>query len=547
MRFALLIVLTACVSANVPSARGGTLSAQIDREIAMHADGPLAGPAPDDEFLRRVYLDLTGTIPTSREARVFLANTSADKRPQLIGRLLDSPEFARRMQEAWTVMLLERQEGKVVSDEAWNEYLREAFAANKPWDVLTRELLTADGLTDATQPAIRFLVDGTRADPHLRAQDFARLFLGVNMQCAQCHDHPTISDYKQAHYYGLYAFLSPVKLVKDKQNRSRLIETLVQSKVDYVSVFMPADKHALGPKLLEVEEVAIPPVVKGEEFVHPPQDGLPGIPKFQPRQILANQLTAAESARRRFARNAVNRGWFLLLGRGLVHPLDLDHSGNPPSHPELLEGLTDAFISGNYNMKELVREICLSATYQRASQAVGDSEAISPASYRVAVLRPLSPEQLARSLANATGQRSRLDAAPKPDKAFTFKDYSNGRLDVPVNWRDVMTVFAAAFGHPSGQAEVDFRPSVEHALFLANDRLVHSWLQAAPTGWVHALVQLQTDEAIEEVFLALLARRPTSAERQFAAALLADATERSEALQELCLALLTSAEFRLNH
>lgn len=546
---AAVIVVVGGARLSLAADSGESLSTQIDREIEALAGGPLAGPAPDDEFLRRVYLDLTGRIPTSQETRDFLDDKSTDKRIALIDRLLNGPEFPRRMQEAWTVMLLERQEGKAVSDDAWNDFLSQAFAANRPWDALVRELITADGADDATRPAIRFFVDGARSDPHQRTQDFARLFLGVNLQCAQCHDHPTIADYKQAHYYGLFAFLSPGKLVSDKQNRPHLIETVVQGKVDFVSVFAPGDKFALGPKLLDGEEVAIPPVVKGEEFVRPPQDGLPGIPKFQPRKFLGEQLTNSTPAQRRFARNAVNRFWFLLFGRGIVQPLDLDHSKNPPSHPALLDRLTAAFIADKYNVKHLVREICHSAAYQRASQpAEGvDIESMKPESYRVALLRPLTPEQLARSLAGATGQQQRLDAAPKPEKPLSFKDYSNGRTGVPCNWRDVMTVFVGTFGHPAGQAEVDFRPSVEHALFLANDRLMRDWLQPSPGTLVHRLAALKTTEAVEEAYLSLLSRRPMDAEGEFARSLLDKAADLQAALQDLCLALITSAEFRLNH
>lgn len=524
------------------------VSALIDRHIAARAGGEMAVPASDDEFLRRVWLDLTGSIPSSSQTREFLDDRTADKRAVLIDRLIESPAFARRMQEAWTVMLLERQEGKAVSDESWNEYLRQAFAANRPWDVLVRELIQADGADETTRPAIRFFVEGTRSDPHLRTQDFARLFLAMNLQCAQCHDHPTIEDFKQAHYYGLFAFLSPGKLVQDKQNRPHLVEAVVQGKTEFVSVFEPEAKHALGPKLLDADEVPVPPVVKGEEFARAAQDGLPGIPKFQPRAILGEQLTGATPVRRRFARNAVNRFWFQLMGRGLVHPLDWDHRGNPPSHPELLEQLTDAFVAGQYNVRELIRGICGSAAYQRASRIGGAGDSAPPAaSYRTAVLRPLTPEQLARALAEATGQRARLDAAIPPEKPFTFKDYANGRLDVPVHWRDVMVVFGGAFGHPAGQAEIDFRPSVEHALFLANDRLVRDWLQPRPDSLVQRLIDLEPDAAIDEAWLSVLTRFPTAEERASARALLDATAERTAALQDLCLTLIMSAEFRLGH
>lgn len=539
------------------------LWAAIDHEIARRATGPLSGPAADSQFLRRVYLDLAGEIPPSWLAREFPQDTDPAKRERLVERLLSGPAFARRMREAWTVMLLERHEGKAVPDAAWEAYLESAFWSGKPWNEIARELVAADGFDDATRPAIRFLAEGSRSDPHARTQDFARLFLGMNLQCAQCHDHPTITDYKQSQYFGLFSFLSPTKLVRDKQEQPRLVEAVVQAKSDFVSVFHPDDKRSIGPRLLDEPEVAIPPTSKGEEFASPPANGLPGLPRFQPRKLLANQLSGSEAAQRRFARNAVNRVWFLFFGRGLVHPLDLDHSANPPSHPELLDRLTSDFIANGFDMRWLTRSICLSATYQRSNESPVATNTVNSAtatattatattaataataSFATSTVRPLSPEQLARSLARATRQ-SFANESPKTEKPFTLKDYLNRRLDPPKGWRDVMVVFAGVFGHPAGQAEVDFRPSVEQALFLSNDPLIHGWLAPSTDGLIRDLLSDGLDEeaCVEEVYLSFLSRLPEASERALAEEWLRRSENRSEALRDLCLALICSAEFR---
>ncbi len=524
-----------------------TLSAEIDRLIAAQAGGPLAAPADDAEFLRRVTLDLAGTLPTPAETRAFLADSQPDQRTRAIDRLLNGVDYPRRMADLVTVILLERRDGQLITDESWSNFLRDSFASKKPWNLLIRELLAADGTNEATRSGLRLMLDGGRADPHVRTQDFARIFLGRNIQCAQCHDHPIVSDYLQQDYFGLFALLSPSGLHRNKEQQPFLIEKVVGEKLSFQSVFSPDDKKLTGPKLPGGTETEIPAVVKGEEFAVPPADGLPGRPKFQPHLLLAEQLTSPDY--RPFARTTVNRFWFELMGRGLVHPLDQDHSGNPPSHPELLDRLTDEFLAHQFDVRWLLREIVLSAAYQRSSRLPEGVTEVASTSYRAALPRPLSAEQLAMAVVQSLGRRASLDGAvPAPDVKFTYKDYVNGRLPLPENWRDVRTVFGGTFGHPSGQAETDFRPSVEHALFLQNDRLIAAWLQANPGTLTERLNGLSDQAAVtEEIYLALLARLPQEEERAEIAAILDAEPDRLVAIQDVCLGILSSAEFRLNH
>src|SRR5207247_1645348 len=154
-----------------------------------------APPASDAEFLRRVYLDLAGTIPTADEARAFLADTDPSKREKLIDRLLASPAYARRMAQHFDVVLMERRPDSKVPRAAWEEYLRTAFAENRPYDALAREILSADGVDAKTRPAAKFYLD-RGFEPNLVTRDISRVFLGRNLQCAQCHDHPLIDAFK---------------------------------------------------------------------------------------------------------------------------------------------------------------------------------------------------------------------------------------------------------------------------------------------------------------------------------------------------------------
>ncbi|MCH8923532.1 MAG: DUF1549 domain-containing protein, partial [Planctomycetes bacterium] len=470
-----------------------SLHQQIDQAVAKRAGGPLAKPAGDAEFMRRVYLDLNGTIPTSAEARKFLADKDPAKRQKLVDRLLAGPNYPRRMQEALSVMLLERRIGKNVPAKSWNKYLRESFAKNKPWDRLAGEILSGEGRDKPSQPAIKFFVVGGRTDQHQMTRDVARLFLGMDVQCAQCHDHPSIDEYTQADYFGLLAYLTSSKVQKNpKTQLAYFVETPLAKPLDFASVFSPDDKRKTGPRLPGQKEIAVPTFEKGQEIDQPAKDGVPAVPKFRPRTLLSQQLTSAGNER--FKQNSVNRFWYLMMGRGLVHPLDLMHKKNPPSHPQLLKQLADRFAKQKFDVKWLLREMALSETYQRSGLLPeGVSSKDAPAErYQAAIAKPLSAEQLTWSLLQATGNLDALmKAAEVKDSKFTFKDYINGRIPLPADLAETMLLMTSVFGNPPGEAEVDFAPAVGHSLYLLNEPLLQSWLKPRDGNLVDRLGKLK--------------------------------------------------------
>lgn len=547
---AAVLLVVMFLGTDVPARAATPLHKQIDQLIEAKMGGKAAGPADDAEFLRRVYLDLTGIIPTEAEARAFLAYKDPEKRTKLIDRLLASPEYARRMREVFTVMLLERRTGTVVPDDDWNAFLESSFARNKPWDVFVRELFEADAGQESTRGAVKFFVDGGRADHDQLTQDVARLFLGMNIHCAKCHDHPTVDQFKQADYYGLLAFLQQSKPGKNnKLQRTFLVESPSPGKIEFQSVFF-VEKNQTGPRLPGGEEVAIPTFEKGKEFAAPAKDGLPAVPVFQPRRLLASQLT--RSSNRRFVKNSVNRFWFLMMGRGLVEPLDMLHNDNPASHPQLLETLADEFVAHGFDVKWLLRELALSKTYQRSGrlpEGVGAKD-VPPTSYRVAVARGLSAEQRAWSMMRATGVLDRVVKTPRPkDSKFNFKDYVNERVPPPDNLGDTMLLFVSVFGNPPGEEEVEFHPSMGQALFLQNEKLVLQWLKPAEENLVGRLVKLtDAKEIAEGMYLNILSRFPTEEETaDIAAYLEKNRARRDEAIGDYAWALVTSTEFALNH
>jgi hypothetical protein len=521
----------------------------IDREIGAKANGPLAGRATDAEFLRRASLDLAGVVPTPAETRAFLGEKDPAKREKLVDRLLAGPDYARRMEQAFTVMWLERRSGTLVPDAQWREFLRKSFAANEPWDQVVRNMLLAAG--PEARAGMKFMADEGKLDPQRLALDVGRLFLGKNYLCAQCHDHPRISDYKQADFMGLLAYVNQSKVHQDpKTKQAVLVESPATGKVEFTSVFKPEVKGATGPRLPGGKEIDVPKYEKGQEYEKPPEKGgAPGVPKFRPRELLARDLPSAEN--RQFARNAVNRFWFLLMGRGLVHPLDLDHARNTPSHPELLERLSDEFAAGGFDVKKLLRRIALSESYGRSGllpAGVSDKK-VAPESFRVALPKPLSAEQMAYALMQATGNLERISRAPAGAK-FTTKEYLNGKIQTPPSGlADVLRFFTEIFGGASGEPEVEFQPSTTHALFLMNEKLVLQWLVPQEGNLVDRLSKIaDSGAAVEELYLSALTRLPDAEERAEGVAYLAgNAPRRTEALGELAWALLASAEFRLNH
>jgi hypothetical protein len=554
------------VSAAAARADEGTstpLHERIDRTIEAALSGEPAAPATDAEFLRRAYLDLIGMIPTADEARAFLDDPSPYKRGRLIEELLDRPEYARRLQIVFDVMLMERRPDKYVTAAEWESYLRDAFARNVPFDQLIREILAADGSDPARRGPSKFALDRD-GEPNLLVRDIGRMFLGRDFQCAQCHDHPLVGDYKQAHYYGLFAFVSRSSVVQNASGVAALAEK-ADGDVTFTSVFDKTKAvHKTGPRVLDGAEVAEPPVAKGEEYWVYPADKVRSVPRHSRRSALPGRIASPEVPE--FGRNIANRLWALMMGKGLVEPLDMLSEENPPSNPELLDLLTNEFVASGYDVKAFLREVCLTRAYQRSSEPPpGTSEeTASPEAFTVAAMKPLSPEQLGWSVMQATGvvasyrgqAEGELFVQDPRFKALAGLDEKRRRLArdlvetrVYERLKGSASPFVQQFGGAAGQPQVDGQSSVHQALFLANGEPVAGWL-ALPAPYLTGRLTPMTDPSAlsDELYLAVLSRRPSAEERADVAKYLEPrGQDRAEAVRELVWALLASAEFRFNH
>ena len=534
------------------------LHSRIDALIEAKLEGkPAAGAAADAEFLRRAFLDFVGRIPSATEAREFLNDSVTDKREKLIDRLLASSEFPRRMTEFANVMLMERRG----EHPEWLAYLRASFEQNKPWDVMTREMISPDPKNEQTRAAAFFLSKRLEnygqnpVDYPILTRDVGRLLLGIDLQCAQCHDHLFIKDYKQADFQGMYVVFLNASL-RNEAKFPAVTEKLLTKKIEFQSVFN-TDKKETGPRVPGREEITIPTFAKGEEFAEPPDPKAktPGRPKFSPLEHLANQITATDNPA--FARNIANRVWFQLLGRGLVHPLDLHHSENSPSHPELLDLLARELVEHKFDLKWLLRELALTRTYQRSSALPMDVADPLPDRYVVALEKPLSAEQLFWSVLNATGQ---IDSAPtvqsptvptvtesKPD--IKDADKAAKPQSAEARFEPIRQKFLKAFANPPMEPEGEFAPSLRAALFLMNDAELLKLLDPQPGNLLARLQTLDTPERIaDELYVSVLSRSPTADEVVDVADQLQHAGDKREVpLKRLVWALLASTEFCVNH
>jgi Protein of unknown function (DUF1549)/Protein of unknown function (DUF1553) len=506
--------------------------------VAGHPDyAKQAAPLADDaEFVRRIYLDLIGTIPTAAETRAFLDDRTPDKRAKLIDKLLDSPGYTRRMVWFWDVTLMERRADAKVPRAAWEEFLRNAVSENRPYDAFVRDMLSSDGSDPKTRAAAKFLLDRD-LEPNLVTRDLARVFLGRNVQCAQCHDHPLIDDYKQEHYYGIQAYLNRSYLFPNPQVPTATIAEKAEGDVTFTSVFDKAKKqNTTAPKMPGGKPVEELKPEKGKEYKVAPAANVRPVPAYSRRELLAAAVTSPDN--HAFARNAVNRIWAMMMGRGIVNPVDMDHGGNPPSHPGLLDLLAAEFVAHKYDVKWFVRQIALSDTYQRSSEVPAALADVPADRYLVATLKPLTPEQLAYALMQATGQTNTERAALAKLGPKATEEQLDARLMPRVP--PFRNMFAARAGEPQD----GFTATLDQTLFLKYGPTVRGMISPR----VQSLAKLADADAIaDELFVSVLSRRPTAEEKKDVADALKGAKDGNAALAELVWALVASAEFRFNH
>jgi hypothetical protein len=557
------ILATACVALTqflLTVHAADSLPEQIDQLVEAKAgDATITAPAEDAEFLRRVSLDLAGRIPTVDEATSFLDDKADERREKLIDALLAGPDYPRRMQELFHVMLMERRG----DNEEWAKFLRGAFEQNKPWHVMARAILKPDADNDELRGAAFFVTqrlvkEGAMApvDTPGLTRDVGRLLAGVDLQCAQCHNHLTIPNYSQQDFQGLHMIFENVQTRRDVKFPA-IEEKLMQAKKEFKSVFEQVALQT-GPVVPGRGEVEIQTFEKGEEFLVPAdrKKRTLGVPKFSPLSELATGLAAKENDV--FTRNIVNRLWFVMMGRGLVEPLDLQHADNPPTHPELLTLLATEFAAHEFDIRWFLGELARTHTYQRSSVLVGETEPPRE-SYAVAIEKRVSAEQLFWSVGIATGRfeavrRSLRNGAVVAKKSDAeLKAIDEATLEELVVQSDelksTLKDFISNFGNSPKEPETEFAPSVKGALYLMHGDRVQQCLSPGAGTLIGDLAKELDDQAtLNRLFLSVLTRKTTDEEQSELLSFLEKNKERrGEALANLAWAMLTSTEFVVNH
>lgn len=459
----------------------------------------------DAEFLRRGYLDLTGTLPTADEARQFLADSSKEKRAKLVESLLKSPEYADLFAMRWADLLrVDRQTLGHEQAYLYYRWIRESIAANKPFDRFAREIVTAEGPLAEVGPANFYKVV---TKPGEMTGTLSQVFLGVRIACAECHHHP-FDRWTQTDYYGMVAFFSPVAARGTAVFASG--DPVTKHPRSGESVF----SHALGSPMAEAN------------------------PKGDRRLLLADWMTQPDNPY--FARNLANRVWAWMFGTGIVEPVDDVRATNPPSNPELLDALARFVVANKYDVRKLITVIAASRVYQTSSRPNPTNEKDERNFSRALFKRP-EAEVVLDMVCQATGVEEKFTRSPGVTRAVQLWD-NKARHD-----------FLKLFGRPvratACECERTREPSVSQVLNLLNSPDIQAKL-SHEAGTVARLVREEKDNAklVEELYLTFFARFPTDAERTFAVGHLeANAAKRREAAEDLAWAMLNSTEFLFNH
>ena len=506
----------------------------IERAIDHYIDGALkeakikpASAADDAALLRRLTLDLNGRIPTPWELDDYLNSKNPGKKTKLVDRLMASPAFVRHQALQFTTFLQAEVPGKKGGQAGGlRDYLQTAFAEKRSWDRIFRELMLPDQSNPKENGASDFLKSRVK-DLNRLTIDVSSLFFGVNVSCAQCHDHPHVTDWKQDHFYGMKSFFA------------RTFEKggFVGERDQGVVKFIPnKGKEKLAKVMFLTGKVVEAPgqveVPKEKRKKEPPGKTPPAPPKFSLRAKLV-ELALAPEQRDFFARAMVNRTWHRLFGRGLVMPLDQMHSANPASHPELLQWLARDVVEHEYDLRRLVRGLVLSRAYARSSRWDGE-DIPEDKFFAVAQIRALTPMQMAVALRLAGGDPEKMPrTGPELEKYIESVERSAGRL-------------AGMFVQPTD----NFQVGVDEAmLFANNENLLKEVFGDGPGSLASRLKQIAEPEKRAELAVRSVLSRPgRSEEIQTLADYLRRRTDRPAAAnQQMLWALLASAEFRFNH
>ncbi|WP_153555319.1 DUF1549 domain-containing protein [Roseimaritima sediminicola] len=465
----------------------------------------------DAEFLRRVYLDVTGLLPTVEESRAFLSDPAEGKRAALIDRLLERDEYAKFWALKWGDLL--RMTSKQIGEQGvykYHRWVERSLRENQPYDQFAADLLTASGSTLANPPANFYRA---ASDMNESVESISQVFLGARLQCAKCHNHP-FERWTQDNYYGLGAFFNRVQRRRTQRPGEMFVYTSSSGEVT-----QPRTGQQMRPWL--------------------PQRGSVDVPgDADRRDVFVDWLVDPENPY--FARMEANRIWSQLFARGIVDPIDDFRDSNPPSNAPLLEALAADFASHGFDRKHLIRTILNSQTYQASSQA-NEFNRQDTIYFSHQTPRLLTAEQLLDALNHFTGTTQKLGKLPAEMRAT--------QLPAP----DVVKVdFLKAFGQPERSTvcacERTDQSNLGMVIELFNGATVHARLSDPNNRFRRALdAGKSLEQVLDELYYAAFCRPPSDAERDAALAHCRAAGDPATGLEDVCWALLNTDEFLFQH
>lgn len=479
------------------------MSRRVDELLATKWREQSIVPAPvadDAEFLRRVSLDLIGVIPSVAECREFFADPTTDKRTKLVERLLQSPRHADHLARTWRDIILPPEFDPAQLDRAagLERWLRQQFQANLRYDRLVAEFISSSG-TEETGPALFY--SSLEGKPEKLAASTASIFLGMQIQCAECHDHP-YDDWKQTDFWSYAAFFA--QLQSSSMQPGELLELVDLNEGE---VTLPDSDVVVAPKYPSGAE---PDVTRGGTR----------------RRQLAIWMASRDNPF--LARAAVNRVWAMLFGRGLVHPVDDIGPKNPAVHPQLLHELEDYFVKSGFDLRDLIRVLVNSQVYQRSSQSD----------------QPNSPQPV-------LFERMHVKTLPS-DVLYDSMLHAMGMPVAELTGNDAMRQAFVATMQTSSRDRADYDAGLQQVLFLMNGEIPNLVMNDSESGILAALQApfFNDNDRLEVMFLAALSRLPSDLERSQMFTWLqsqTDPTARQQVYGDLLWALINSAEFQLNH
>ena len=465
---------------------------------------------PDEVFVRRVYLDICGVLPEPEEYSRFIADARPNKRELLVDELLGRKEFSELWVLKWAELLQIRSDGNNVSKKAMLRYfnwLQDKIARNVPTNVWVKELLAANGGTFG-MPATNYYQ--LERDVLKVTENVAQVFMGMRVQCAQCHNHP-FDRWTMDDYYGFVSFFTQVGRKNGDDPREQVIFNSGGGEKNH-----PVTNKPMPPKFLGGEV----PDVKGKDR----------------REVLANWLASPENPY--FAKNLANIVWAHFLGRGIIDEVDDVRISNPASNQELLDELGKRFTEYDYDFKKLVRDICTSHTYQRATEP-NESNESDTRNFARGPIRRIRAETMLDIITQVTETKNKFPGLPEGARAVEIADGG------------VSNYFLTTFGRPQRETvcscEVRLEPTLSQSLHLMNGNTVEP--KIAQGGLVPEMLKEKKPpaEIIEALYVRCLSRPPLPAEKERLVSAVDQAKDKKQALEDVFWALLNSREFMFNH